>query len=215
MEFQFMQLAGNCACIGYLGKNRIKGPVDNVVTLGTGALNLLLKGEYAKAVIDWADKSIVSARVPNFEGDSTFAYKFKYVLIVHNDPKDKKYQEELIKRYNTFLSFLKKVKANKNYYFTFNLNEIYIDRITHKLNTKELEKTLNLLKEYDLLSKVIFISTKSDNKQNWWNFYSDQLNYYIEKFSLKHITINNLDFSENTHKQFIEKMKGVFKNEIS
>ena len=214
-DLKFMQLAGNCGCIGYLGKDRIKGPIDNVVTNGAGCIKLLIEDKYYKAVIDWADKAIQLKRTPNFEGDSLIAFKFKYVLICHNDPKTPEYKNELIKRCERFNNFLEKVKTDKNYYFTINLNENDVDRITHKLNIEQIESTIKYLKDLGILNKVIFISTKHENTASWWNFYSKEFDTIVKKFALKHILIENLDFTENTHNQFIKKVKEILKDELS
>ena len=207
IEYKFMQLAGNCACIGYLGPNRLRGPVDNVVTNGADFLKLLLEGDYYTAVANWADRAIQLDRIPNFDGDSKIAFKFKHVLICHNDPRSSKYQQELKLRCEQFNKFLDKVKTDSTYYFTINLNENDIDRITHKLNKQAVEKTLNYLKNINLLDKVIFIETKHQNPKSWWNFYSSEFDAYVKKYSLKCIIIEDLDFSETTYNQFITKVE--------
>ena len=214
-DLQFMQLAGNCASIGYLGKDRLKGPIDNVVTNGAGCIKLLIEGKYYKAVTDWATKAIQLKREPNFEGDSLIAFKFKYVLICHNDPKTPEYQNELLIRCQRFNDFLEKIKTNSNYYFTINLNENDVNRITHKLNIKQIEATIKYLEDIKLLNRVIFISTKHQNSASWWNFYSSEFDFFIKKFKLKHIVIENFDFKENTHNQFINKVKEVLRDELS
>ena len=204
-DYKFMQLAGNCACIGYLGKDRIRGPIDNVVTNGADFLKLILEGDYYTAVIDWADRAIQLKRIPNFEGDSEIAYKFKHILICHNDPRDKKYQQELHKRCLAFKEFLEKVKTTDTYYFTINLNENDVNRITHELNHKQIKNMIEYLKKINLLDKVIFVSTKHTDPNSWWNFYSNDFTAYVKKYSLKHVIIENLDYTIDTYSQFIAK----------
>jgi len=214
-NYKFMQLSGNCACIGYLGKNRLKGPVDNVVTNGSGCIELLLSGQYYKSIIQWADKAIVTKRNPNFIGDSEVAYKFKYVQIVHNNPTLPAYQEELQKRYDTFLSFFEDVKTDRVSYFTINLNENDVDRLTHKLNRGQVLNIIDCLKKYNILDKVIFISTQHSLATSWWNFYSSEFNSLAKELGLKHVIITDLDYTENTHDQFYKKVKELIRNGIN
>lgn len=214
-DLRFMQLSGNCACIGYLGKNRLKGPIDNVVTNGSGCIELLLSGQYYNSIVQWADKAIVSKRNPNFIGDSDVAYKFKYVQIVHNNPTLPAYQAELQKRYNIFLNFFEAVKTDQVSYFTINLNENDVDRITHKLNRDHILGIIDCLKKYNILHKVIFISTKHRLATSWWNFYSDEFNSLANELGLKHIIITDLDYTENTYNQFYKKVEELIRNGIN
>ena len=214
-SYKFMQLSGNCACIGYLGKNRLRGPVDNVITNGSGCIELLLSGQYYKNIVQWADKAIVSKRNPNFIGDSEVAYKFKYVQIVHNNPTLSVYQEELQKRYDAFLSFFEDVKTDKVSYFTINLNENDVDRLTHKLNKGQVLNIIDCLKKYNILDKVIFISTQHSLATSWWNFYSSEFNSLAKELGLKHIIVTNLDYTENTYNQFYKKAEELIRNGIN
>ena len=51
-DLKFMSIGGNCACIGFLGKNRIKGPVDNVIVGKPKCLDLLFSNKYLDYIIN-------------------------------------------------------------------------------------------------------------------------------------------------------------------
>ena len=48
---KFMSIGGNCACIGFLGPNRLRGPVDNVIVGNAKCLELLLTDQYYNFII--------------------------------------------------------------------------------------------------------------------------------------------------------------------
>ena len=103
MEYKFMQIYGSCAAVHYLGPDRIKGPVDNVIAKGVGLLNALLNNTYLEHLQVQIPE--VKQRNPIFEGDSPVYYCYDIVNIVHEDPRTEKYQIALQKRLNNFNYF--------------------------------------------------------------------------------------------------------------
>ena len=159
-DLKFMQLFGNCACIGYLGSRRIKGPVDNVIGVNVNQIKLLFTKKYAEALASYPFEKV--KRKLSFEGDYGFFHKFSFVWTVHHDPFTTKYKQELNKRLNLFYDFLEKVRHSENYYFTINLNEMLVDKKQHTLNEKTFVEIIEYLQAEQILDKCIFIGTKRD-----------------------------------------------------
>ncbi len=186
MEYKFMQIYGSCAATHFLGKDRLRGPVDNVITKGYKCIELLLNNEYTDYLID--NKPIIAKRTPNYEGDSTNSYTYDFVEIVHQNPLTGKYIDEIKNRINNFNDFLKNINKD-NYYFVYSLNIWDMNNKTHKLNSTIFEENIKYLKNKKLLNKTIFIGTKNNN---WWNFWSNDLIPLIKKYNLKYIEITDM-----------------------
>lgn len=218
-EFKFMQLCGNCACLGYLGKDRIKGPVDNVVGNGTELIKALINSTYLNEIL--AGPLKIKKREPSFEGDCENEYHFKSGIICHNDPTKEKYQKHLSDRLQDFQNHLNLVKTDSNYYFTINLNEWYIDKKTQTLIENRLEDSIIFLKEVGILDKVIFIGTKYGKKKRlWFHYYSDEVNPLIKKYNLKYIDLFDVDvrdiqsgksYNDSIHLQFLNAIESITK----
>ena len=157
-DLKFMQLFGNCACIKYLGKDRLKGPVDNVICTNIKAIKLLLSNKYYETLM--SAPYTTEVHKPMFKKDSTIKYNFEFVQILHINPFTEDHKKELKTRILRFNNFYKKVLSNSFYYFTISLNSALVDRITHKINKKLCEELINYLKEQKLLDKCIFVGTK-------------------------------------------------------
>ncbi len=211
-DIKFMQLGGNCACIGYLGTERLRGPVDNVILKDVELIKLLIENKYYTYLINSEFKK--DNRTPGWKGDSPYFYKYSHVWIAHHNPLDKKYQEHLKERISSFNIFLDKVRNSENYYFTININEFMIDKEQHTLKGDTLEDILKYLININLKDKVIFVSTKLAKKNNTWNYYSDDAYRLLDKYKIKHITIYDNDIwdTEECHKQFLSKAIDIIKN---
>ena len=160
MEYKFMQIYGSCAATHYLGPDRIRGPVDNVLTKNYKTIDLLLTNNY----LNYLKNNIPEQkdRQPSFEGDSTVCYSYELVEIVHQNPQTEKYLTEAARRVNNFNNFLKNI-ANPAYYFVYSLNIYDLDNKTHKLKLNRLEDNIKYLKQHNLLQKVIFVGTINNN----------------------------------------------------
>lgn len=212
-----MQLCGNCACLGYLGKDRIKGPVDNIVGNGTNMIKALIENRYWSEILVGPLKK--KKREPSFEGDSLFEYHFNSGIICHNDPTSQKYQEHLFVRLQDLDFHLHQVRNNPNYYFTINLNEWYIDKKTQTLIGDRLEDSILYLQSQGILDKVIFIGTKYGKKKRlWFHYYSDEVEPLIKKYNLKYIDLFDVDvrdiqsgktYNDSIHQQFLSSVTKI------
>ncbi len=210
MEYQFMQIYGNCAATHYLGDKRIRGPVDNVITKSNKCIELLLNNKYVDYIKKTSPK--LAKRNPNFSGDSEISYIYDLVEVVHQDPRTTKYLTELKNRQNNFNEFLQNINKD-NYYFVYSLNIYELDNSTHSLKANRFETNIKYLKEHKLLDKTIFVGTVGTN---WWNFWSNDIIKYILKYNLKYIEITNVGIGhcDNTDatQQFNKKVIDVINN---
>lgn len=208
-DYKFMQLFGNCACIAYLGENRIRGPVDNVIATDVSLIKLLLFGNYIEALNTTNYEK--TRHGVYFDGDSPWQYTFPFVKILHNNPMTEKYKQEVLKRIDTLKKFYKKVLINDKYFFTITLNEALVDKNIHTINKKLISTLLKYLKELKILHKCIFIGTRANNK---WNFWAGDFSKFIKEYNLKYFEINNLDLKNKivAYNQFKTKFLELFKN---
>ncbi len=209
-DLKFMQLFGNCACIGYLGSKRIKGPVDNVIGVNVDQIKLLFTKKYAEALATYPFEK--AKRKPSFDGDYDFFHKFSFVWTAHHDPFTEKYKQELTKRLTIFYNFLEKVKTTDNHYFTINLNEMLVNKKQHTLNEKKFIEIVKYLKSENILNKCIFIGTKCDQDTKFskitWDYWAKNFYKYVLKYDLKYIELLNISIwkTEETEKQFKQKV---------
>lgn len=73
-----MSIGGNCADIGFLGRYRTHGPVDNVLAGTTKIIELLLNNKYENFVA--TAPHIREPRVKNFDTDCETATKYGTLL---------------------------------------------------------------------------------------------------------------------------------------
>ena len=201
-DLKFMQLFGNCACIKYLGKDRLKGPVDNVDCRNLDTIKLLLTNKYYETLM--SAPYTTEEHIPMFEKDSNTKYLFDFVHILHINPFTEEHKEQLKLRIKRFNNFYKKVKTNENYYFTISLNSALIDRFSHKLNKKLCFAIINYLREQKLLSKCIFVGTKLIKGHNDWNYWSPEFIKIVKQYKLKYVEIKDLSLfhQDTSQKQF-------------
>ncbi len=211
MDYHFMSLGSNCAPILFLGPDRIKGPVDNVVILDAYILKFLIDGTYFdyvtnpdnyKMINPWYGKSRPE------DPDQWFEYK--YLRIIHNDPRTPKYTEELKRRLETFKEFLKNVRTKDNYYFTFCMNEATVDTSTHRTTNNILYWVCEYLKSQGLLHKLIFVQTHAEKIAHggWWNCYIHNINKWKNKYKFKVVELywERDEDRDKLHKQFMDKV---------
>lgn len=194
--YKFMSIGGNCADIWYLGPDRLRGPVDNIVVTHYKCFKFLLGNYFADTIVDalqnnkyktWQKKGL------NFDGDSPIAYDFNRYSIRHHNPNSDKYIEEVRKRNNRLVDFYNTLLTNDKYFFVYNLNESDIDRKTHKLISNTLEEKIKFLLKENILEKVIFVETKVINDTNiTWNYYSPDTKKLFNKYNAKHICITDM-----------------------
>lgn len=201
-DLKFMSLGGNCAALALLGKERIRGPVDNLAGVKNKlCFESLLNDTFLK---DFEKTPIISDRVPNFEKDSDKQYTYEHYAVCHNNPTTEKFKLEIEKRYNNFKDFYAQI-SETDHYFIYCLNT-EISKASHTVqNPKLLKAEIDFLKKKNILQKVIFVETKTDNKKSNWNFWAEDL----AKFKIPlHVRIYDLDIwnPEKTQTQFKEKI---------
>lgn len=204
----YIQLLGNCSCIGYLGNARIRGPVDNCLTKGVQTLRALLTNTYLEKLLN--TKPVLFKRKPSFEGDLTTGYDYDFIQIIHNNPLEQKYIEEVSKRIITFNTFYNQLKIKDNYYFVVCFNMYDIDNITHKADINRIIGLINWLNAFRVLDKTIFVQTKTVNIPRTADWWSKDLDFLVKHYNIKLITIeDNLIRGtgiEVAHNQFLEKI---------
>lgn len=204
----YIQLLGNCSCIGYLGENRIRGPIDNCLSKGVETIKALLDNTYIEKLK--TVKPNIFNRAPSYNGDLSTGYDYDFIQIIHNNPTEQKYLDEISKRVDTFNTFYEQLKTHSNYYFVVCFNMYDIDNQTNKANIERVKEILECLKQYNVLDKTIFVQTKTVNKCGTANWWSKDLDGLIRQYKLKMLTIEDNQIwgegIEPSHRQFLNKV---------
>ncbi len=220
--YYVMQLAGNCAGMGYLGDDRIRGPVDNVVTKGKKCLEALFNNTYFDRVKN--GPCTVTRRDRQFEGDSDYLFDYPFVKILHNNITNPEYLESLYKRIECFNDFYKKVKTRteKDHFFTINLNEYDLTYFSKdfKLKGTNFVEMLDYLQEQGICEQCILVLTKIEREPaiEWVDFTNeyiedDIVDKLVKKYHINCFKIINDDVwttkesSEQFTNQFIKLIK--------
>lgn len=205
-ELKFMSIGANCADIGYLGPDRLRGPVDNMSGVkGILCFESLFNNTFLE---EFKATPIQKPRFKNYEGDSDICYIYKSFAVCHNNPLEEKFIENLKKRYDNFIEFYSHIKE-PNYYFTYSLNTEIL-KATHTIqNEKLLRDEISLLKNLGILNKTIFVGTRLIKNKGNWDFYSEDFQkkfpevLYIEIIDLN---VFNTSKSQEQFKQKIIKL---------
>ena len=209
-EYYFMQLAGDCSCLGYLGMNRLRGPVDNVLTKGCACIEKLLNDEYYDEI--YSDTPNLLKHNKYFKDDIETTYDYPSVQIVHNDAKSESYLNELKARCIVFKDFYNKVLTDDRYYFTVNFNSLDLDKDNNEINNNILN-TIEMLAKYNILNKTVFVGLKAtENGRS--NKHPNNINYYKELYGIKYIEIVNNDVWDPTlitgcYNQFLNQFRRI------
>ena len=198
-DCKFMSLGGNCTNIYLLGwKNRLKGPIDNVLIEKVGAIQLLLENNYYNYVKNKPVK--LTPKAPQGNDPLFSSSYFAGMTMLHNDPKTEKYLNELktrIEVFNQFYTELKQPKNNNFFIFVLNNRTNYYGQKT--LRGTLLIDILEYLKKLKILNKVIFIGTSEDPALKLtWSYYNYSLNMKdLDKlqttYNLNYFEVNNLN----------------------
>lgn len=207
-DYHFMQLAGDCSGIGYLGNNRLKGPVDNVITKGAKCIKALLDNTYYEQITTETPTTYPHKKW--YENDSDITYDYDLVQIVHNNPSDIEYQVELKTRCILLSDFYKNILAKNNFYFTINFNNLDLT-IDNEDKNNSIENTIKTLQEYNILDRVIFVGLRA-TKGSYSNRHPINIDYYKKTYSIKYVEITNNDVCnpseiDRCHKQFLTQFK--------
>ena len=201
-KFYFMQLWGDCSNLGYLGRDRDKGPIDNVYSVKAENITLLLENKYLDLILNTTPKEC--PRYKNFDGDSNVEYDYGTVKILHNNPKEEKYKQELKLRIERFNCFYENLKIKENYFFTINFNDELVFQSSNTLKGSTFLEIIEILNKYNILEKTIFVGLNKG--ATFWasNMHLADINSYIEKYKLKYIEIfeNDIWKTEKVQVQF-------------
>lgn len=215
-SLNFMSIGSNCACIHFLGPDRIKGPVDNMAITDAYILKYLIDNTLFEYISNNKNFKISKPRWgKGRQSDPDVWFVYKYLYIIHNDPRTKNFKEELKSRILRFNDFINKVKTQDNYYFTFCLNEWMVDTSNHKLKNKTFYYVCEYLKSINLLDKIIFVELHADNIPHggYCNCYIQDMDEWKKKYNLKTIELFCEDKIDTLtlYNQFINKVKELIK----
>ena len=210
-NLKFMSIGSNCYGMAYMGEQRVRGPIDNVLALkGLTSSISLFEGTLENEILHTTP--IECKKTNPSQNDITF--KYKNFWIVHNDVKTEKFKEEFHKRILNFTNFYKNINSPE-YWFIYNLGQFdvkFADGIGRGTNTEEptdfFIRGLEYIKNLNLLNKVIFVgNVHSIPRKNFAKFNSqiirDMVPYYVDIVDI------NLKRPLNNQKEFQEFLKSI------
>lgn len=203
-NLKFMSIGSNCYGMAYMGEQRVRGPIDNVLALkGLSSSISLFEGTLENEILNTTPKVYDKTNPSQF--DVTF--KYENFWIVHNDVRTKEFKEEFHRRIQNFEKFRKNISL-PDHWFVYNLGQFdvkFTDGIGKGENTeKPTEFFLNGLEYFkmlNLLDKIIFVGNiHSEPRKNFAKFNSkiikSLVTYYID------ITDIQMRYPEKNIKEF-------------
>lgn len=209
----FISIGGCCLGLYILGKDRIRGPIDNILIFSYKVVRFLIEDTYIKYLTNTSYVKVKKTQPKKNEPPVNFLFKTK-LKIIHNNFEDKQYLQEISKRMNNFKVFLNKLKKEKNKYMVFSIPYTFTKK--GKEIDSRLERLIKYLKDVKLLDKTIFVGchkSKYITKVVWWDNYLDNQTFkkLYTKYKIKYIELNDLDLSNQAGK---ENAFVVFKSKI-
>lgn len=195
----FFYIGGNCADIGFLGDNRIKGPVDNMI--GINGL-LSTKSLFEQTIIsEFHQKpSVIKPWKKTVDTDPGKTHIYKNYQVVHNIPTEQKFLDNLEKRFNAFLTFYEQLKSESNLFFIYHINEYDMNKKKH-IVYKNFYKGIEYLQKIGILDKLIIVQTKNIKLNNTWNYNHPEITKFCNKKHIKNIIFeDNSLFDEDRNK---------------
>lgn len=203
-NLKFMSIGSNCYGMAYMGEQRVKGPIDNVLALkGLSSSIFLFEGTLENEILNTTPK-LYNKTNPS-QNDITF--KYENFWIVHNDVRTKEFKEEFHKRIQNFEDFRKNINLPENW-FVYNLGQFdvkFTDGIGKGNNTEEptdyFLNGLEYFKMLNLLDKIIFVGNiHSEPRKDFAKFNSkiikDLVPHYIDIIDIQ------MRHPENNQKEF-------------
>ena len=203
-NLKFMSIGSNCYGMAYMGEQRVRGPIDNVLALkGLSSSISLFEGTLENEILNTTPKVYDKTNPSQF--DVTF--KYENFWIVHNDVRTKEFKEEFHKRIQNFEEFRKNINL-PDHWFVYNLGQFdvkFTDGIGKGENTEHpTEFFLNGLKyitKLGILDKIIFVGNiHSEPRKNFAKFNSKIIKglvpYYVD------ITDIQMKYPEKNIKEF-------------
>lgn len=203
-NIKIMSIGGNCRNIPILGKDRIRGPIDNIQLLG-GLSDTKIIFEDSLVSMVKTETPIQEKRNPTFPGDSDTLYTYSHFQVVHNNPLTDKYLEELEKRMDNFRNFRKKVEMDPNYYFIYamSIGDVVLD--TQDIKRGFLDG-LQYLSQLGLLHKTIIFGTTCECTRYFYHIKDSEVLKQVPLY----IQIDKFFFHDKTlEDQFHKKLLGI------
>lgn len=198
---EFLSIGGNCADIHILGTNRVLGPVDNMKSKnGLYSISSIFKedGLYNEFFVNG---EIEQPFCGNQRDENEIWYSTNNYYVIHNNFRDKSFQESLKKRISTLYNYLNDLKYSNTKYLFYSLCEKDIDPVSKKMSNLFI-KGYKILKEENILEKTLFVMVKSLDKK-WYNYKCDDIYNYTSNVINIDINIENSD----NYKLLIEQIK--------
>lgn len=187
-NLKFMSIGSNCYGMAYMGEQRVRGPIDNVLALkGLSSSISLFEGTLENEILNTTPKVYDKTNPSQF--DVTF--KYENFWIVHNDVRTKEFKEEFHRRIQNFEEFRKNISL-PDHWFVYNLGQFdvkFTDGIGKGNNTEEptdyFLNGLEYFKMLNLLDKIIFVGNiHSEPRKDFAKFNSkiikDLAPYYVD-----------------------------------
>lgn len=203
-NLKFMSIGSNCYGIAYMGEQRVRGPIDNVLALkGLSSSISLFEGTLENEILNTTPKVYDKTNPSQF--DVTF--KYENFWIVHNDVRTKEFKEEFHKRTQNFEEFRKNISL-PDHWFVYNLGQFdvkFTDGIGKGNNTEEptdyFLNGLEYITKLGVLNKIIFVGNiHSEPRKNFAKFNSKIIKglvpYYVD------ITDIQMKYPEKNIKEF-------------
>lgn len=191
-DLKFMSIGGNCADTYFLGKDRIRGPVDNLY-FEKGLENVfdVLDGKILREIISR------KFEIKKSGNDTLRIYPCR-IRVVHNDPFQKEYIEEFRKRFYRLINFINTRDPKNILVYTINRNDVIEDNQPFHLK-KSFYDSVDRLNKMNLLNRIIFVGTKNPRKwKEWARYYSED----FKKLKVKYIEIDDIFDSDKNYNQF-------------
>lgn len=191
---KFMSIGSNCYNIAFLGNYRVRGPIDNILSLkGLSSTVKLFDGTFEEEILNSPPWNIEFKK----NSKNILVYTYEDFQIIHNDPLTEKFKKKSKRRLQSLETFSKEVRTNPNFYFVYTLGihdvkyesgEPGKGKSTEELTHFFLEG-LEALKNFIDLNKVIFVGTfQKEVSIGWAKNHSKQ----VAELGLKYVEITDV-----------------------
>lgn len=202
VNYNFLSIGGNCACIHTLADKRIHGPLDNMKSkYGLGSIQSIFnEGGLEKEFFEIGE--IEQPFCGNHRDDKEIWFSTTNYFIIHNNFRDIDFKDNLKKRIKTLYEYIDSLKENPNNFLIYSLCEKDIDPVNNLMSDNFI-KGFNILREKNLLDKVIFLMVTSDDRK-WYHYVCSDIYNYSKNVLEFHINIPEQD---SNYLKFYEKFK--------
>lgn len=205
MNYEFLSIGGNCACVHTLGEHRIKGPLDNMKSKnGLSSIKSIFEhGGLEKEFFEIGE--IEQPFCGNHRDENEIWYSTNNYYIIHNNFRDELFKASLNHRITVLNNFIKNMQSSQEKYLIYSLCEKDIDPTSNKMSDLFING-IKILKEHNLLQKTIFLMIISDDRK-WYHYVCDDIYNYSTKVIKMHISINQV---EKNYSSFLANLKTIF-----